>query len=88
MPGAAGHEGGAPDLEARPVTGADLLQARAATHEAAQALRERRDALRTAVLSGDTGLVVRCAKRLLGMDEDDEEGNRSDPSVGSRPVRS
>lgn len=39
-----------------------------ATHEIAEVLRERREALRRAVCAGDPADVIRCARELLGME--------------------
>ena len=65
-------------------------EAKEALQNAARFMRARREDLRDAVLSGDSGQVVRCAKLLLGMEEgrDDEERDRPDSSIGSGPVGS
>ena len=60
------------------VAGFEKVQAR---------LRERREALRVALERGDHEEVIRCARRLLGMD-DAEEGHRPAPGIehgSSRP---
>jgi len=53
----------------------ELEDALRTTHDVAARLRERREALRRAVERGDREEVVRSARRLLGMD--DEEGDRA-----------
>ena len=41
--------------------------------EVAERLRERRDALRRALEKGDVEAVVACARRLLGMEDDESD---------------
>ncbi len=47
------------------------------THRVAQERRACLDALRHAVESGDPAAVVRCARDLLGMKDDDAECDRA-----------
>ena len=68
------------------MTSGNFARAAEAIEVAASALRARREALRAALVAGDTAEVVRCARRLIGMDGDEEASDRTDPGIGSRPV--
>ena len=54
----------------------ELEHALRATHDVALKLRERRDALRQALERGDSDAVLRYARELLGVGEDEAEGDR------------
>ena len=62
----------------------DLEDALRATHSAAQGIRARREWLRKAIEQGDEREVLRYARLLLGMD-DENKGNRPTEGVKRSP---
>ena len=68
-------------MSARPDIEAALLAAR----EVAQAQRARLEALREALLSGDVGATVRCARAVVGLDDGEADAeaecDRAAPSL-------
>ena len=63
----------------------DLEQALRTSYAVAQKLRARREALRQALENSDTEAVIRCARQLLGMDDDEAEGHRPPPRLQRSP---